>query len=284
MREAGVATEVVAVFVGSAAAVETLRTALGDGRRPCRAGQDRGWPSSPCCRQTAGGGLLAVKNVASLIAGKQAIDDDNNQTGQMLAGLLGLSAGDVQRRRSIRIDGRCLCGYEVDGGSQTVSLTLPAVITADLSPQCATLRRAAGHHEALSASRSPKWIAASLRCRYYSAPARTDDYGARRARAGARLVQCGRTGRGSCAPRVVWLTTPLVAEHDNATLGDATARSLTAALARRRSRSHSRSRTPCGSGRRSGGATRRGWRRYFTPMQHTTPAGRPKRSGSSSRR
>ena len=130
MREAGVATEVVAVSVGPVAAVETLRTALAMGAdRAVLVKAEDGLEPLAVAKLLAA--IARREECGLLIAGKQAIDDDNNQTGQMLAGLLGWSQATFAS--AITIDeGRARVTREVDGGSQTVSLALPAVITADL--------------------------------------------------------------------------------------------------------------------------------------------------------
>ena len=130
MREAGVATEVIAVSVGPVAAVETLRTALAMGAdRAVLVKAEDGLEPLAVAKLLAA--IARREECGLLIAGKQAIDDDNNQTGQMLAGLLGWSQATFAS--AITIDeGRARVTREVDGGSQTVSLALPAVITADL--------------------------------------------------------------------------------------------------------------------------------------------------------
>ncbi len=130
MREAGVATEVVAVSVGSAAAVETLRTALAMGAdRAVLVKTEDGLEPLAVAKLLAA--IARREECGLLIAGKQAIDDDSNQTGQMLAGLLGWSQATFASAITIDND-RARVTREVDGGSQTISLALPAVITADL--------------------------------------------------------------------------------------------------------------------------------------------------------
>ncbi|MFK8253919.1 electron transfer flavoprotein subunit beta/FixA family protein [Ancylobacter terrae] len=131
LREAGKASEVIAVSVGPAKTDETIRTALA-------MGADRGiWVKTP----EAGIEPLAVAKILKavvdaeapglVILGKQAIDDDCNQTGQMLAALLGWPQGTFASKVVIT-DGTLSVTREVDGGLQTLSLTLPAVLTADL--------------------------------------------------------------------------------------------------------------------------------------------------------
>jgi electron transfer flavoprotein beta subunit len=130
LKEAGKATEVVVVSVGETAATDTLRTGLA-------MGADRG------ILVTAEGRLepLAVAKVLKAVAekeapgivilGKQAIDDDANQTGQMLAALLDWPQATFASKLVIDSD-TALVTREIDGGHETVKLTLPAVVTTDL--------------------------------------------------------------------------------------------------------------------------------------------------------
>jgi len=130
MREAGKASEVIVVSIGPAQASETLRTGLA-------MGADRG------ILVKAEGSVepLAVAKILKKIAddeapgliilGKQAIDDDANQTGQMLAALLNWPQGTYASKVVIG-DSHVEVTREVDGGSQTVSLKLPAIVTTDL--------------------------------------------------------------------------------------------------------------------------------------------------------
>src|ERR1700680_595511 len=130
LREAGKATEVVVVSIGPAQAAETIRTGLA-------MGADRG------ILVKADGNVepLAVAKLLKAIAdeekpglvilGKQAIDDDSNQTGQMLAALLGWPQGTFASK--IAIEGEAISvTREIDGGLQTVKLKMPAVVTTDL--------------------------------------------------------------------------------------------------------------------------------------------------------
>jgi electron transfer flavoprotein beta subunit len=130
MKEAGTATEVIAVSIGPQQAQETIRTALA-------MGADRGIliKTDATVEPLAVAKLLA-KVVADekpdlVLLGKQAIDDDSNQTGQMLAALLDWPQGTFAYK--IEKDGDALkVTREVDGGLQTVKLTLPAIVTVDL--------------------------------------------------------------------------------------------------------------------------------------------------------
>ncbi len=129
-KEAGKATEVVVVSIGPAQATETLRTGLA-------MGADRGILIKtdaivePLAVAKILKGVVAEEKPGLVILGKQAIDDDCNQTGQMVAALTGLAQGTFVSKLVIA-DGRAEATREVDGGSQIVSLTLPAIITTDL--------------------------------------------------------------------------------------------------------------------------------------------------------
>ncbi|MFM9889550.1 MAG: electron transfer flavoprotein subunit beta/FixA family protein [Rickettsiales bacterium] len=130
LREKGIATEVIAVSIGTKAVEETLRTALA-------VGADRAIVVSAESRiePLAAAKLLAAvakKEAADLvICGKQAIDDDANQTGQMLAALLGWPQATFASKVDIA-GGEATVTREVDGGLMTIAVKLPAVITTDL--------------------------------------------------------------------------------------------------------------------------------------------------------
>jgi len=130
LKEAGIATEVIAVSVGTRQAQETLRTALA-------MGADRAIHvlSDTVVQPLAVAKLLTAiverENADLVVLGKQAIDDDSNQTGQMLAALLDWPQGTFASRLEIT-DDQALVTREVDGGLETIRLTLPAVITTDL--------------------------------------------------------------------------------------------------------------------------------------------------------
>jgi len=130
LKEAGKATETVVVSIGPAACQETIRTALA-------MGADRGIhvETAEETQPLAVAKLLkavATKEAPGLvILGKQAIDDDCNQTGQMLAALLGWSQGTFASKLAFK-DDKLEVTREVDGGLETVLLKLPAVITTDL--------------------------------------------------------------------------------------------------------------------------------------------------------
>ena len=130
LKEAGKVTEIVAVSVGPAAASETLRTALA-------MGADRGILVScddevqPLAVAKLLKALVNKESPGLIILGKQAIDDDSNQTGQMLAALMGRPQGTFASKLDVSADSISVT-REVDGGLETVSLKLPAVVTTDL--------------------------------------------------------------------------------------------------------------------------------------------------------
>ena len=140
LKEAGKATEVIAVSCGLTACQETLRTAMAIGAdRAILVETDVELQSLAVAKLIK---ALADKEAPQLIIlGKQAIDDDANQTGQMLAALLGWSQATFASK--VVIDGgKATVTREVDGGLETIEVSLPAVITADLrlnEPRYATL-------------------------------------------------------------------------------------------------------------------------------------------------
>ena len=130
LKEGGKVTEIVAVSAGVTQCQETLRTAMA-------IGADRGVLVETDAELQPLAVAKLLKAVADkeqpqlIILGKQAIDDDCNQTGQMLAALLGWPQATFASRVVIE-DGKAVVTREVDGGLETVSLTLPAVVTTDL--------------------------------------------------------------------------------------------------------------------------------------------------------
>ncbi|NTI06587.1 electron transfer flavoprotein subunit beta/FixA family protein [Agrobacterium rhizogenes] len=130
LKEAGKAEEVIVVSIGPAKAEETLRTALAMGadRAILVETDDAVEPLAvakilKCVADAEQPGLIIV--------GKQAIDDDSNQTGQMLAALLGSAQATFASKIEIG-DGKATVTREVDGGLQTIEIKLPAVVTTDL--------------------------------------------------------------------------------------------------------------------------------------------------------
>ena len=130
MREAGTADELIAVSMGPQACQETIRTALA-------MGADRGIlietdaELEPLAVAKLLKAIAEKENPDLVILGKQAIDDDCNQTGQMLAALLGWGQGTFASGLEFG-DAKVTVTREIDGGLETVALTLPAVVTTDL--------------------------------------------------------------------------------------------------------------------------------------------------------
>jgi electron transfer flavoprotein beta subunit len=130
LKEAGVATEVIAVSAGVAQAQETLRTALAIGAdRAILVESDE--ELQPLAVAKLLKALVDKEQPQLVILGKQAIDDDSNQTGQMLAAIAKLPQATFASKVTVA-DGRAQVTREVDGGLETVSLSLPAVVTTDL--------------------------------------------------------------------------------------------------------------------------------------------------------
>jgi electron transfer flavoprotein beta subunit len=155
-KEAGKATEIIAVSIGAAQASETIRTALA-------MGADRGilvkaeGVIEPLAVAKILKGIVAEEQPGLVILGKQAIDDDSNQTGQMLAALLGWSQGTFASK--LVIDGDTVSvTREVDGGLQTVKLKAPAIVTTDLrlnEPRYASLPNIMKAKKKLIAEKTP---------------------------------------------------------------------------------------------------------------------------------
>ena len=130
LKEKGVATEVVAVSCGPTACQETLRTALAIGAdRAIQVETDAQLQPLAVAKLLAA--VQARESAGIILLGKQAIDDDANQTGQMLAALLKLPQGTFASKIEVA-DGQATVTREVDGGLETLRMPLPAVITADL--------------------------------------------------------------------------------------------------------------------------------------------------------
>jgi len=130
LKEAGKAEEIVVVSVGPKAATETLRTGLA-------MGADRGilveydGETEPLAVAKVLKGIVEAEAPGLVILGKQAIDDDCNQTGQMLAQLLGWAQGTFASK--VELDGDSVTvTREIDGGLETIKLNTPAIITTDL--------------------------------------------------------------------------------------------------------------------------------------------------------
>ena len=130
LKEAGKAEEIVVVSIGPAQAAETLRTALAMGADRAILVKVDG-EVEPLGVAKVLKGVVEAEKPGLVILGKQAIDDDSNQTGQMLAALLGWSQGTFASKIELAGD-RAKVTREVDGGLQTVDLKMPAIVTADL--------------------------------------------------------------------------------------------------------------------------------------------------------
>ncbi|SNS67502.1 electron transfer flavoprotein subunit beta/FixA family protein [Sphingopyxis indica] len=130
LKEKGVATEIVAVSIGPAKAQETLRTALAMGAdRAILVQTDDA--VEPLAIAKILKAIADAETPGLVILGKQAIDDDNNQTGQMLAALTGWAQGTFASAVNVEGDSVSVT-REVDGGLETVKLKLPAIVTTDL--------------------------------------------------------------------------------------------------------------------------------------------------------
>jgi electron transfer flavoprotein beta subunit len=130
LKEAGLATEIIAVSCGLTQSQETIRTAMA-------IGADRGIlietevELQPLAVAKLLKAIVDKEQADLIILGKQAIDDDSNQTGQMLAALLNISQATFASKVQLA-DGKAVVTREVDGGLETISIKLPAVITTDL--------------------------------------------------------------------------------------------------------------------------------------------------------
>jgi electron transfer flavoprotein beta subunit len=130
LKEAGLATEIIAVSCGLTQSQETIRTAMA-------IGADRGilvetdTELQPLAVAKLLKAIVDKEQPDLIILGKQAIDDDSNQTGQMLAALLNISQATFASKVQLA-DGKAVVTREVDGGLETISIKLPAVITTDL--------------------------------------------------------------------------------------------------------------------------------------------------------
>ena len=140
LREGGIATEVVVVSCGVTACQESLRAALAIGAdRAILVESDA--DLQPLAVAKLLKAVCAQENPQMVICGKQAIDDDANQTGQMLAALMGWSQATFASKVALS-DGKAVVTREIDGGLETLAVTLPAVVTTDLrlnEPRYATL-------------------------------------------------------------------------------------------------------------------------------------------------
>ncbi|MDD2741622.1 MAG: electron transfer flavoprotein subunit beta/FixA family protein [Rhodocyclaceae bacterium] len=140
LKEAGVASEVVVVSCGIAASQETLRTGLAIGADRAVL-VETNIDLQPLAVAKLLKAIYDKEKPQLIICGKQAIDDDANQTGQMLAALMNCGQATFASKLEI-VDGKAIVTREVDGGLETLELPLPAVVTTDLrlnEPRYATL-------------------------------------------------------------------------------------------------------------------------------------------------
>ena len=173
LREKGAATEIVAVSCGVSQCQETLRTAMA-------IGADRGIlvetneELQPLAVAKLLKALIDKEQPGLVILGKQAIDDDCNQTGQMLAALAGLPQATFASKVELAGD-KAAVTREVDGGLETLSLTLPAVITADLrlnEPRYVTLPN-------IMKAKKSRWTPSSPKTSAFKSPTPEDPEGDR---------------------------------------------------------------------------------------------------------
>ena len=130
LKERGIVTEIVTVSIGSSACQETLRTAMAMGADRSILIESEN-DLEPLAVAKALKALVLKENPQLVILGKQAIDDDSNQTGQLLAGLLDWPQGTFASKLELA-NGKAVVTREIDGGLETLELPLPAVITTDL--------------------------------------------------------------------------------------------------------------------------------------------------------
>jgi electron transfer flavoprotein beta subunit len=130
LKEAGVATEIVAVSCGTMASQETLRTALAIGADRAIL-VESGEELQPLAVSKLLKSIVEKEKPGLVILGKQAIDDDSNQTGQMLAALLGWPQATFASKLKLTNE-KAEVTREVDGGLETLSIKLPAIVTTDL--------------------------------------------------------------------------------------------------------------------------------------------------------
>lgn len=130
LKEKGIATEVIVISIGTTAAQETLRTALATGAdRAILVESDQDHEPLHIAKILAK--LIEQETPEIVLMGKQAIDNDCNQVGQMLAGLLGWAQATFASSINLE-NGKAQVAREVDGGLETIEVTLPCVITTDL--------------------------------------------------------------------------------------------------------------------------------------------------------
>ena len=227
LKEAGKATEVVVVSIGPAKADETLRTGLA-------MGADRGIlvktddPVEPLAVAKILAKIVAEEQPGLVILGKQAIDDDSNQTGQMLAALLGWGQGTFASKVEISGDSVDVT-REIDGGLQTVTLKLPAIVTTDLrlnEPRYASLPNIIKAKKKEVAAKTPADYGVDIAPRLEVL--KTAEPPTRKAGVKVGSV-AGAGGQTQGSGSSLIMTTLLLAETAGGALAPATAKALTAA-------------------------------------------------------
>jgi electron transfer flavoprotein beta subunit len=230
LKEKGVVTEVIAVSCGVTQCQETLRTAMAIGAdRAILVETDV--ELQPLAVAKLLKALVDKEQPGLIILGKQAIDDDANQTGQMLAALADMPQATFASKVEMA-DGKAKVTREVDGGLETLELTLPAVVTTDLrlnEPRYVTLPNI------MKAKKKPLDDRQARRpgCGRDAAPQDAQGQRAGQARRRYQGGRCGRT-RGKTQERSqgdLIMTALVIAEHDNASLKGATFNTVTAAVA-----------------------------------------------------
>ncbi|MBX3529298.1 MAG: electron transfer flavoprotein subunit beta/FixA family protein [Rhizobiaceae bacterium] len=188
LKEAGKATEIVVVSIGPAQAAETIRTALA-------MGADRGIlvkvdeTVEPLSVAKILKGVADAEQPGLIILGKQAIDDDANQTGQMLAALLGWSQATFASKVELS-DGKAKVTREVDGGLQVVEVKTPAIVTTDLrlnQPRYASLPNIMKAKKKPLDEKSPADFGAEVKARLKVV--KTEEPGGRKAGVKVKTVQ-----------------------------------------------------------------------------------------------
>ena len=229
LKEKGQATEIVVVSIGPAQAAETIRTALA-------MGADRGilvkvdTIVEPLAVAKILKAIVDQEKPGLVILGKQAIDDDCNQTGQMLAALTGWPQGTFASKLVIEGDSM-LVTREVDGGLQTVKLKAPAIVTTDLrlnEPRYASLPNIMKAKKKPIEDKTPDAYGVDV-CAAHRSDEDHRAAGPQVRRQGEDRRRAGRQAQERGGGHL--MTTLLVAEHDNKSLKDATNKALTAAKA-----------------------------------------------------
>ena len=230
LKEAGKATEIIAASIGPQQAAETIRTALAMGADRGVLVKTDGAAVEPLAVAKILKAIADAEQPGLIILGKQAIDDDCNQTGQMLAALLGWPQGTFASK--VELDGDTVTvTREVDGGLQTVKLKMPAIVTTDLrlnEPRYASLPNIMKAKKKPIEEKTAADYGVDIKPRLEVV--KTAEPPVRKA--GVKVKSVGELvdklkNEAGANP----MPTLLLAEHDNVTLKDATNKALTAAKA-----------------------------------------------------